>query len=147
MTRLNFENIVRLSNERQGKKLKENGVERIDVESLRRFQVERARDLIAEPLSVKEFLRHPFLARSRWLISGYDVDANQSRTFYIGKAGLLKLALYEPGSSRPKWSLPRPFGPTSSERTLLIDSLAECAKRGPTNLLLRIYCDDLRLIA
>lgn len=117
----------------------------------RRIHVYRVRDLLAEPLTPEEFLRRPYIRRSRWLISGYDLDRQRYRQFYLGNSaehrapGLLKLALYEPGAKRPKWPFPRPFGPTRRERQLLVDSLRECIKRGPTTLQLRIYSDDLRL--
>ncbi len=147
MKSLNFENIIRLSVERRGKKLSEKGVEQIDLESLGRFRVERARDLVADPLSVKEFFRRPFLSRSRWLVSGYDVDANQVRTFYVGGESLLKVALYGPGSARPVWPFPRPFGPSRQERRLLVAALQQWLTRDLYDLRLRVYCDDLRVVA
>jgi hypothetical protein len=119
--------------------------------SRRRICVYRVRDLVAEPLTPEEFLRRPFIRRSRWLISGYDLDLQRRRQFYLGNSaehrapGVLKLALYEPGQTKPRWSLSRDFGPTRRERQLLIDSLAEIAKRGGTGMQLRIYCDDLRI--
>lgn len=144
---LNFENVVRLSTERCVKRLSEKGVEPMDLESLGRFRIERARDLVAEPLSVKEFFRRPFISRSRWLVSGFDVDANQAITFYVGGESLLKVALYEPCSARPDWPFPRPFGPSRQERRLLIDALGEWTQRDLHDLRLRVYCDDLRVVA
>lgn len=117
----------------------------------RRIHVYRVRDLLAEPLTPDEFLRRPFVRRSRWLISGYDLDRGRFRQFYLGNSaeheapGLLKVGLYEPGAKRPKRALPRPFGPTPEERQLLVDVLKECARKGPTHLQIRIYSDDLRL--
>jgi hypothetical protein len=117
----------------------------------RRVHVYRVRDLLAQPLTPDEFLRRPFIRRSRWLISGYDLDRQRYRQFYLGNSaehrapGLLKVGLYEPGADRPTWPLPRPFGPTRAERQFLIDVIKEWAKKGPTQLQLRIYSDDLRV--
>ena len=118
---------------------------------LRRIHVYRVRDLLSEPLTPEEFLRRPYIRRSRWLISGYDLDRGRFRQFYLGNSaehrapGLLKVGLYEPGASRPTWPFPRPFGPTRAERKLLADSLLACADKDLADLQLRVYSDDLRL--
>lgn len=147
MKHLNFENIVRLSVERFDTKLSERGVELIDLESLRRFRVERARDLVAKPLTAKEFLRRPFIPRSRWLISGYDVNSNLARTFYVGKESLLKLALCESGEKWPTRSIGRPFGPDGRDRMVLVSALQELLTRDLGDFWLGVYCDDLRVVS
>lgn len=124
------------------------------VESLaklrrRRVRVCGVRDLVREPLTPEEFVRRPFIRRSRWLITGYDLDRRQYRQFYAGSSGeyrspgLLRVALYEPGADRPTWPFPRPYGPTRRERALLVHCLREWLSRDLADLQLRIYCDDL----
>lgn len=118
---------------------------------LRRVHVYRIRDLVADPLTPEEFLRRPFIRRSRWLVSGFDLDRQCHRKFYLGNsvehraAGLLRIALYEPGAKRPTHLFPRPFGPTRSERRHLIDSLNRCLDKDLADLRLRVFSDDLRL--
>lgn len=118
---------------------------------LRRIHVYRVRDLLSEPLTPEEFLRRPYIRRSRWLVSGYDLDRKRYRQFYLGNSaehrapGLLKVGLYEPGAVRPTWPFPRPFGPTRADRKLLIDSLSLCAGKDLADLKLRVYSDDLRV--
>lgn len=115
----------------------------------RRIRVVGVRDLIRQPLSPEEFLRRPFIRRSRWLVTGWDFDRREFRQFYLGSSGeyrsrgLLRVGLYEPGADRPKWPFPRPFGPTRAERALLVFALREWLRRDLADLQLRIYADDL----
>lgn len=119
--------------------------------ALRRIRVYRIRDLLADPLTPEEFLRRPYIRRSRWLISGYDLDKGQYRKFYLGSSaehrapGLLKVAFYEPGATRPTIPYLRPFGPSRSERRVLIDIVRDCTQRDLHDLQLRVYCDDLNV--
>ena len=124
------------------------------VESLtrlrrRRVRVCGVRDLLREPLTPEEFCRRPFIRRSRWLVTGYDLDRRQYRQFYLGSSGeyrsrgLLRVALYEPGADRPAWPFPRAFGDTRAERALLVHALREWSRRDLADLQLRIYADDL----
>jgi hypothetical protein len=126
------------------------------VESLaklrrRRIRVYSVRDLLSDPLTPAEFLARAFIRRSRWLVSGYDIDRKSHRQFYLGSsaehhcAGVLKVALYEPGSQRPTWPFPRSFGETRRERCLLADAIRAWSERDLHDLRLRIYADDLRL--
>jgi hypothetical protein len=127
------------------------------VESLtklrrRRIRVYSVRDLLSDPLTPAEFLARPFIRRSRWLISGYDLDRQSHRQFYLGSSaehqcsGLLKVALYDPHSGRPTRTLPRVFGETLRERCLLVDAIRSWADQDLHDLRLGIYADDLRLI-
>ena len=112
----------------------------------------RIRDLLSDPLTPAEFLRRPFVRRSRWLIKAWDEGLQQFRQFYLGSSaehespGVLKVALYEPGEQRPCYSISRPFGPSRKERMLMAKAVAHWSQRELRDLQLRIYCDDLKVI-
>lgn len=110
------------------------------------FVITQRRDLLSQPLTPKEFLRQPCAMRSRWLITGYAAGESEPVTFYLGSPAELRVGLYEPGARRPKRSLPRSFGPSVAERQLLVDVFALLAKKGPTQLAIRVYCDGLQVV-
>lgn len=128
------------------------------VESLsrlerRHIQVIRIRDLLAQPLSPAEYLRRPFIRRSRWLIFGYDERIKEYRQFYLGSSleheapGILKVALYEPAGNRPAYAVSRAFGPRRRDRRLLAKAICQWTKEDMDDLQLRIYADDLKKIS
>src|SRR6056297_3439724 len=53
---------------------------------LRNFRIRTVRDLLREPLLPHEFLRRPYVARSRWLISVTDLDdkTHSFKQIYLG---------------------------------------------------------------
>jgi len=69
--------------------------------------IQSVRDLVTDPLSVQEFMRRPFLLRSRWLVKAYEPGINQWRQFYWGSTrefnqpGLPRVGLYESGTDSP----------------------------------------------
>jgi hypothetical protein len=91
----------------------------------RHFVVRRLRDLVAEPLTPEEYLRRPFVRRSRYLVVGTEIDANQWRQFYAGcsmeypSPSQLRIALYEPGAKKPAKLLHRAFDATVTDREAL----------------------------
>src|SRR5690606_3265706 len=97
----------------------------------RQLVITSIRDLLAEPLSAKEFLRRPFLLRSRWLAQAVEGHRHRPRQFYLGSAaefrspGSLKVGIYEPGAPRPSRVIGRDFGPTLHDRKLLIRAIRE----------------------
>lgn len=118
----------------------------------RHIHVVAIRDLIADPLTPAEFLRRPFIRRSRWLVRGYDCDVGEYRQFYLGCSAeyaapsCLRVALYEPGSHRPSYPISRPFGDSRRERAIMATAIAAWSRRCMEGLRLRVYCDDLRII-
>jgi hypothetical protein len=126
-------------------------VDRIATLRRRRIQVVRLRDLIAEPLTPAEFMRRPLIHRSRWLITGFDLDSGKFRQFYLGSSteyrspGNLCVALYEPDSTRPSYRIARPFGPSRAERITLAKALAVWTQLDLDDLQLRIIADDLSI--
>lgn len=117
----------------------------------REIKILSIRDLVRQPLSVEEFLRRPYVRRSRYLISGQ--EGQRYRQFYLGCCAEyiapadLRLALYEPAGAKPVDLLARPFAPSVYDRRVLIRLLQKVSDRKFGDLTLRITCDDLRLFA
>ncbi len=92
----------------------------------RNIIVHECRDLFREPLQWQEFQRRPYIHRSRWLIRAWDVDLQRFRQFYAGSSprfrspGILRLALYEPGATRPSTWLGNQFEPTAADRKRML---------------------------
>jgi len=119
---------------------------------LRRVRVLRVRDLVTQPLTLQEFLRRPYVRRSRWLLTGYDLNAGKFRQFYLGSSdehrapGVLRVALYQPGKLMPVDTLPIDFEDTLTDRKLLLDVVAELLNRDLHDLRVGIYANDLRVM-
>jgi hypothetical protein len=117
----------------------------------RHLVVRRIRDLVAEPLTPEEFLRRPFVRRSRYLVVGTEIENHQWRQFYVGCSkefrapSQLRLALYEPSAKRPAKLLHRSFDSTVADRDALRRWLLVHGTDDFKGLLLRIYADDLRV--
>lgn len=118
----------------------------------RRIYVTKVRDLVADPLTPEEFLRRPFIRRSRWLISGIDLDTHQQRQFYLGSSreykrpGILRVGLYAPGDTRPRWPFPLQFTETRRDRLMLVKAIKAWLSRDLVDLSLRVFVDDFRII-
>jgi hypothetical protein len=119
---------------------------------VRQLYVHRVRDLVTEPLTIAEFTRRPYVARSRWLILASEWAGKPPRQFYVGTAdnyqapGVLRLALYEPDRPRPAKLLGRQFEPTVVDRQALLRlAIREAEKHD--GYLVRIFAGDLRLYA
>jgi hypothetical protein len=115
----------------------------------REVVIDSVRDLVADPLSVDEFLRRPFLLRSRWLVKAYEPRLRQWRQFYWGSTrefaapGILRVGLYEPGATKPSWLYGRAFHPTPEDRRELMKSLKEWDKLNFGDMSLKVFADDL----
>lgn len=118
----------------------------------RQFIVRRIRDLVAEPLTPDEFIRRPYVRRSRYLVVGIEYEQRQWRQFYVGcsaeysSPSQLRLALYEPSGKRPAKLLLRPFEATMHDRAALIRWLHRHKHKDFHGLQLRVFADDLRLV-
>lgn len=92
----------------------------------RKLIVHQCRDLLTQPLTWQEFVRRPYIHRSRWLIRAWDIDLQEWRQFYPGTSprfrspGILRLALYEPGETRPTTWLGQQFEPTPADRKRML---------------------------
>lgn len=121
--------------------------------SQRRLIVHSIRDLVRDPLSVDEFLRRPYILRSRYLIRGVDSVTGQYRQFYLGSseqfrsAGVLRIGLYLPDANRADRLLARGFQPTLKDRAMLATLLREWQAMDFGDSTLRIFADDLRLVS
>ncbi len=117
----------------------------------RQIVIRAVRDLVSEPLTPEEFLRRPYIRRSRWLVRGYEPDHRRFRQFYLGSSlefmapSQLRLALYELGAARPHELLYRAIEPTVRDRKLLARAMTQWRDRVYGGLQLRIYADDFRL--
>jgi len=114
----------------------------------RKIVIQSVRDLVTDPLSVQEFMRRPFLLRSRWLVKAYEPAINQWRQFYWGSTrefatqGLLRVGLYEPDAVKPSWLYGRPFQPTPKDRRELMKALQQWTKLDFGTATLRVFADD-----
>jgi len=128
-------------------------VERLHSSDLQRRNIVvcSVRDLVSDPLSVAEFLRRPYLLRSRWLVKAYEPRQRQYRQFYLGSSvefrapSVLRIGLYEPGTSRPVELFGRGFEATPKDRRLMIRALESWQKFDFGDASLRVFADDLRV--
>ncbi len=115
----------------------------------REVVIDSVRDLVADPLSVDEFLRRPFLLRSRWLVKAYEPRLRQWRQFYWGSTrefaapGILRVGLYAQGATQASWLYGRAFHPTPEDRRELMKLLQEWGKINFGDLSLKVFADDL----
>ena len=119
----------------------------------REVVVRRVRDLVKDPLTPTEFVRRPFVNRSRWLILGHDKSTSQLRQFYLGSSkefaapAQLRLAWYELGGNKPIDIVYRSIEPTVKDRKALSREISRLTAHEPdAGRVLRIYCDDMRLV-
>jgi hypothetical protein len=116
----------------------------------RQFRVLQIRDLVREPLTPMDFLRRPYVRRSRYLLLGQ--EQRYCRQFYLGCSAeyqsptQLRVALYEPSGAQPVELLARPIEADVRDRKLLIRLLEKWRDRDFGGLVLRVYADDLRLL-
>ncbi len=124
---------------------------------IRPITIRSVRDLVADPLTPTEYMRRPYVARSRWLVSAFDESKRTFRQFYLGSSdqfrspGVLRLAIYHPGATRPHRIITDGFEPTVRDRRLLVRCLLDVlanpvAGRGEGEEQIRIIADDLRRI-
>jgi hypothetical protein len=117
--------------------------------TLREIEVKQIRDLVSHPLTLAEFIRRPFIYRSRYLILGNELG--QDKQFYLGTAreyfstGQLRLGLYKPGRTVPTRLVSRPFENTPFDRRLLYRAVVELMHFDFGQLQLRIFADDMRI--
>lgn len=118
----------------------------------RELVIHRVRDLVSEPLSVEEYLRRPYLLRSRWLVRAYEPRHRRWRQFYLGSSvefrapSVLRVGLYEPEAKKPSQVLGRGFEATCEDRNLLTRALKLWNRHDFGEAKLRVFATDTRLI-
>ncbi|MEM6779202.1 MAG: hypothetical protein AAF670_16220 [Planctomycetota bacterium] len=114
----------------------------------RRVRVRAVRDLFKDPLTPDEYFRRPLTHRSRYLLTGFDLDASQWRRFYLGSSrehagdGRLRVALYREGGDQPVRVITRPFEPTRRDRIALARTLRQMLDADHQGLQLRVIPDN-----
>lgn len=127
------------------------------VETVRQYRereitVEKVRDLVSSPLTVKEYFRRPLIKRGRWLVSGRDPNG-RFRQFYLANSvefqrdSPLRIGIYEPGATTPLEIVSRQFENNRRDRILLGKTISHWACQDLDGLLLGIFADDLRVVA
>jgi hypothetical protein len=117
----------------------------------RELIVYRIRDLVREPLTIEEYLQRPFIRRSRYLLVGKELG--RWKQFYLGSTqeyystGQLRLGLYGPDDLLPRHLVSRPFDNTPEDRKQLYNAVADWSKLDFGHLNLRVFADDLRVVA
>jgi len=116
----------------------------------RHITVTGVRDLLAQPLTAREFLRRPLLNRGRYLIHALDAASGQPRRFYMAttqheyRTPPLRLGLFEPGRRLPVQILEE-FTGTRRDRILAARLITDLLNYDFGPLTLGIYSDDLTL--
>ena len=118
----------------------------------RRVIVRVCRDLVTDPLTWQEFLRRPYVNRSRWLIRAWDVDLRAWRQFYVGTSpryrspGVLRLAISDPDEPGPLRWIGQQYEPTVVDRKRMIRVATRCIRDGVINPAhLRVIAVDLSI--
>lgn len=73
----------------------------------RRIRVESIRDLDEDPLDPETSTIQPLVRRSRWLVTGLDLDKNAERSFYVDSMKVLCELLPKRGQTRTRQRRPK----------------------------------------
>lgn len=121
--------------------------------SRRTILVQSVRDLVRQPLTVAEFCRRPYLLRSRWLLTAIDSTNGKTKHFYLGSSlefaapSTLRVGLYDPDGDWPTHIICRGITENLTDRRFLKRALKAWQTRNFGDKVLRVFADDLRLIA
>lgn len=117
----------------------------------RRIAVRSVRDLVTSPLTPEEFAKRPYIARSRWLISAYDLEGGCYRQFYLGTMQefpapqILRFGAYDVASGDLVRLIGRQFLPTIPERRGMLRVIRRLQARIESHERLAILAPDLML--
>ena len=120
---------------------------------IRQLEVRRIRDLVREPLTLVEYCQRPYVFRSRYLVTAFDMQIREWRNFYVGSSdeyrssGYLRLVWCNTVTGEIVQFLPGQYAPTPQDRRHLLRdaiTISEAALDPRTEL--RILADDLRRI-
>lgn len=118
----------------------------------RMIRIVSVRDLRQMPLTAEEYLRRPYVRRSRWLIRAIEEDGRW-RQFYLGNSAEfsapseLRLGLFADGQSTPLDVLGRRFADHPAEMRALSQLILrwQDARLG-SGVTLRVWADDLGIV-
>lgn len=119
----------------------------------REIVIRSIRDMVQQPLTIQEFLRRPWVHRSRWLVRAWEPERGQYRQFYLGCTAefagptQLRVAYFDPVLWRPTRVLYRGINPTVADRRLLARTLQKWVGKEVEEMPIRIYADDMRLVS
>lgn len=120
----------------------------------RPIRITKIRDLLAQPMTPKEFLDRPLVQRGRILLRAYDYSINLHRYFYPAASkdyyseSALRVALYREqclGQWRFHELVSDPFLPNWLHIQELSRLLHKYGRMNLGKYALRILCDDLRI--
>ena len=96
----------------------------------RRLIVESVRDLERRPITAEDINSNPYLRRSRWLVTGRDLDKNAERSFYVGSmAAVVEIDPTHPSDNVPIYIVGRLRFATESEAVAAARSTASIRGR------------------
>ena len=119
----------------------------------RRVEVRDVRDMVATPLLPAEFMRRPYVRRSRYMISAVEMDTGRLRKFYLGASreflspSVLRIGLYASGDCRPYRLIGPEFESTVQHRRQMVKLLKLLNQQDLGDLYIGIVATDLRLVA
>ena len=121
---------------------------------VRQLVVRSTRDLVTQPLTVREYLQRPLLDRGRWIVRAFDLTTNSYRQFYVSNSlehrieSPLRVGIYSKAGKKPLEVLPDFFESTKHDRIALAKFLMErFARFEHTPYELGIFSDDMRIVA
>jgi len=113
-------------------------------------RVKAVRDLLQEPLTIREYLRRPMVRRGRYLLRVYDLGTNQYRQWYLNNSreywfdSQLRVGVFE----GPKLVdiISRGYDPSERERLILARALVGLLDFNlQPHLRFGVFSDDLRV--
>ncbi|EMI22171.1 hypothetical protein RMSM_00904 [Rhodopirellula maiorica SM1] len=119
----------------------------------RHLVVHRMRDLVTDPLTPAEFLRRPYVARSRWLMTAWDERIDEFRQFYLGSTaqfrapGCLRIVIEDHNADPPRRLIGRQYEPNVFDRRLMVRMMQKWLREQPDLYeKIRVMADDMRLL-
>ncbi len=113
----------------------------------------KIRDLVTDPLTIREYLARPFIRRGRYLALCKDLRSGELRQFYVAstqehwRQTPLRFCLFDPAAKKPIEIMPSCYGTSTRDRLILSKTLLNFLDAEfEGDLRIGIYCDDLQVI-
>lgn len=113
----------------------------------------KIRDLVTDPLTIREYLARPFTRRGRYLALCKDIRSGQLRQFYLSSTQEhwrdtpLRFCLFDDAAKKPVEIMPVNYGTTKRDRLILAKTVIEFLDTEfYGNLRIGIFSDDLQVI-
>ena len=119
----------------------------------RHITVASVRDLVKQPLTAGEFMRRPYIHRSRWLAKAWDIELSAWRQFYLGTSeefaapGVLRAGAFDSETQRLIRLIGREYQPTMLDRRALMRSIDKFQMRLSESETLGIFAPDLQFVS